>query len=182
MSQEYGCGFGVDSGSVSHKAPARTRLPLEGSTSWLTYVVVWVFGSSGLVGLRPQLLTSCWLEASLTSLLHGPLHRSCHIAAADFTRVSKWGKTVPARLQSVCLTLAMEFESCHFFHVLFMRRKSPGPPQTPWKGDYTGARILGSGHRWEPCQNLPTSALQTWWVLSLLHYVFPSRWFRAVCL
>ena len=66
----------------------------QGSTGedWLQNSLLWLLaGNSSLwvVGLRPLFFMSCWPEASLGSLPHGPLHRASPNMIASFIRVNK---------------------------------------------------------------------------------------------
>lgn len=63
---------------------------MEGLTFWITHVVVLMFSSSWVVGLRSQFFMSYFLEASLHSLSPGLLCRSSHIMATSLER--KWGQ------------------------------------------------------------------------------------------
>lgn len=60
----------------------------EGPTSECMWLLPG-FNSLQVVGLRPQLLAGCWPEASLNSLLCGPLYRADHNMAADFIRANQ---------------------------------------------------------------------------------------------
>lgn len=61
-----------------------------------------------------------------------------------------------SKKEASLFTLVVEFESCHSFHVLLVRRKSLGPPSVKGRGFHRG------GNTRKPSQNLPASALQTW--------------------
>lgn len=70
-----------------------------------------------------QVLASCWLEASLTSLLHGHLLR-----AASFIKASmQKSEREQARLSSDFYSLMLEMTTCRFCHIILVRSKSLGP-------------------------------------------------------
>lgn len=85
------CGLGIQGlaylGASASKALTRLRCCLEsvvsfeasaegGSGSELTHVLLAEFSSSWAIGLVFQLFTSCWLQVSLSSFPHGPLHKA----------------------------------------------------------------------------------------------------------
>ena len=90
------CGLGILAQLSRPFGPmSLTRLwSSQGSTGkdWLQNSLLWLLaGNSSLrvVGLRPLFFMSCWPEASLSSLPHGPLRRASPNMIASFIRVSE---------------------------------------------------------------------------------------------
>lgn len=120
---------------VSHET-SRTRLNLERPTSWLTHVVVLVFSSCGWLA---TVSVPCYIFLFLdhfTSQQLAPLKwASKGVGGGHRESVSK--------KEASLFTLVMEFESCHSFRVLFIRRRSLVHPRSR-EGGSTGAGTLGS--------------------------------------
>lgn len=70
--------------SQDDRAVIVSRLNWGGSISKLIHMLLAGFHSSQVVGLRPHFHPGYWLEASLSYLPHGPLHRATHNMAACF--------------------------------------------------------------------------------------------------
>lgn len=78
---------------------------------------------------------SCWLEAFLSSLPPGSLHRATHNVASGFIRANKWEEMkVPARESELAREKLQSFVkvvvSHHSCHILFVRSDSLGPAHT----------------------------------------------------
>ena len=103
-----------------------------GSSSKLT--LMWLLaglGSSQVVGLGPQFLMSCWQEASLRSLPHGPIYRaSCTWQLASSGEQARGQQRLPAKESMLArhshgvLEPNLGNESHHFYYILLVTRSN----------------------------------------------------------
>lgn len=112
-------------------------------------MVVGRIQSSRAIGLRsPLFLSGCWLEAVLSSLPCGPLHRAAHNMVAGFHQSKQTGQRERIRQRMVedrvFLSLISDVILHHFCQILCIRSKSLDSAHTQSKGIKTRSQLSGS--------------------------------------
>lgn len=104
----------------------------------------------GLLGSGLQFLTGCWPKASLTFLLHEPLHRAGHNMAEGFPQ-NAWAREwerAPKKEVTVFLNLISEVTPHHFCHRWFIRSKSIHELTLKKRTLHKGVNTRSQDHCW----------------------------------